>query len=397
MSRSLLALGLLLFSAQPLLASPLQAPLISGQLKTLNLAYQKTDSQESGLLSANSLRFDLKGQLNDALELEFALNNQLLYSDPADPVGPETESPNRRVDLEKSWQRGEHWSTQASVDRLALKGSFGNFDWQLGRQAIGFGRISLFSPLDVVAPFAPEALDTDIRPGVDALRGVHYFGLGGQLGGTIVLGDKAEHNSYLMTFSANRLGIDLLGIGGILRERELFGLGLAGNLGPLGIKAEISHYNSKENTLAGDLRDEFNIAALEFWYRFENGMILLAEYLHNGAGADNPEDYAASASAATFREGLSFLLGRKYLLLGPSWELHPLATISGLLIRNLTDDSSLLRPQLQLSLSDNLSLDLFYSLNFGQKPQKLTPAMSLPKSEFGSTADSGGLLLRYYF
>ncbi len=400
MSRFLLIFALLLATAQPVLSDLLEDPLVSGHLKTLDIAYKNTPGSplKGGFFSANNLRFELQGKLSGSIELEFALNSLLLYSDPAGQVLLPAESPNRRLDLEQAWNRGQRWSNQSGVDRLAVKGSLGNLDWKIGRQALGFGRIAIFSPLDVIAPFAPAALDADVRPGADALHGVHYFGLGGQIGGTLVFGDKPANNSYLLTLSDNRNGIDLLGLGGVLRERELIGLGLAGNLGPLGVKAELSHYQGKNSALpGGDLHDRFDIAALELWYRFENGMILLAEYLYNGAGARHPTDYIAAAASAAFREGLTFLLGQQYLLLGPSWEIHPLATLSGLLIRNLEDDSTLLRPQIQLSLGDNLSLDLFYSLNFGRKPRTLAPSISILQSEFGAAGDSGGLLLRWYF
>jgi len=400
MMRLLFTSLLLLATAQAGFAAPLQDQILSGSLKTLDIAYQTAPvtALEAGSFSANNLRLELKSRMIHALEFEFALNTLLLYSDPATQTPLPTDSANRRFDLERSWNRGNSWSAQTDVDRLSLQGRLNNFDWKIGRQAVGFGRITLFSPLDVVAPFAPSALDTDTRPGVDALHGVQYFGLGGQLGATLVLGDKTNNNSYLVTFSENRKGIDLLGIVGLLRDREMIGFGLAGNLGPLGIKTEISHYQGKDTELiGGDLHDDFNIGALELWYRFDSGLILLAEYLHNGAGAESPDTYISAATSATFNEGLSFLLGQEYLLLGPSWELHPLATLSGLLIRNLEDDSTLLRPQIQLSLADNLSIDLFYSFNFGLNPQVLTPSISIPRSEFGATGDSGGLLLRWYF
>lgn len=390
---------LLLAGAPPARAESPHELRVTGHLKSLNIAYQKSPAapQAGGLLSASSLRLALQDRLNEAVEFEFALDNRLLMRDPAQQSAA-AETPNRRLDLQQDWNRGRRWSGSSAVDRLALKGSRGSFAWQLGRQAVGFGRIALFSPLDVVAPFAPAALDTDIRPGVDALHGVRYFGLGGQLGATVVFGEESEENSYLLTFTDNRSGIDLLGIGGVLRERELLGIGLAGSLGPLGVKGEVSHYRGKDHPApGGDLHDRFAIAALELWYRFDNGLVLLTEYLYNGAGGAEPDDYAAAAAAASYREGLSFLLGRQYLLLAPSWELHPLATLSGFLIRNLADDSTLLRPQLLFSLGDNLSLDLFYSLNFGRKPAALSAPLSSAQSEFGARGDSGGLLLRWYF
>ncbi|PLX74373.1 MAG: hypothetical protein C0615_09490 [Desulfuromonas sp.] len=386
--------------SQPATGDWLTQPSIGGHVKTFNTYYDEPPGTpfESGFYSANSQRLELKGKLADPVELEIAVDNLLLYSDQPTQVQLPRTSPNVRFDLDHDWQRGHEWSDRVVIDRLALHGRHDSFDWAIGRQAIGLGRIVIFSPLDVVAPFAPDALDTDVRPGVDAARAVRYFGLGGQVGGSVVFGETTENNSYLLTLSDNRAGIDILGIAGSLRDRELVGGGLAGNLGPLGVKGEISHYHGKDTELpGGDLHDEFSIGGIEFWYRFDNNVVLIAQYLYNGAGADKPEDYPLAATSAAVREGLTFLLGKHYLLLGPSWEFHPLATFSGLVIGNLDDDSLLLRPQLQFSLGDNLSLDLFYSVNLGKEPRQIFPGVSVPRSEFGSAGDNGGLLLRWYF
>ncbi|WP_020675657.1 hypothetical protein [Geopsychrobacter electrodiphilus] len=400
MIRVLLLLLLWLQWVQPVFAGLIQNPEVSGHLKTFDLSYMHPPGTPlaDGFFSANDLRLQWKGNLNAATELEFAVDNLLLYSDHPSQLALPLDSPNQRVSLSQDWNRGENWSNRLGIDRLALKGRSTLFDWSVGRQAIGFGRIVLFSPLDVVAPFAPDSLDTDTRPGVDALRAVHYFGLGGQVGGTIVLGSQPDNNSYLLTLSKNQSGIDLLGIGGSLRERRLLGIGLAGSLGPLGIKGEITHYQGKETAFpAGDLHDDFAIGAVELWYRFDSGIVLLTEYLYNGAGGNSPNDYPATAASAAFREGISPLLGQQYLLLAPSWEVHPLLTLSGLMIRNLKDNSMLLRPQAQISLNDNINLELFYSFNFGAKSRVLVPSISIPQSEFGAAGDSGGLLLRWYF
>ncbi len=373
---------------------------VSGHLKTLDIDYQKPPGTPfaDGFFSANSQRLNLEGRLFDSVEAELALDNLLLYSDPPDQVGLPTDSPNRRLDLEHDWKSGRRWSDRLSIDRLLLRGGNDTLDWSIGRQAIGFGRIVIFSPLDVLAPFPPDALDTDIRIGVDAVRATRYFGLGGQVGGVVVFGPETDANSYLLTLSDNRSGIDLLGVGGILRDREMAGLGAAGSLGTLGVKVEVSHYDGKEPGLpGGDLHDDFTIGALELWYRFGNGVILLAEYLYNGAGAADPAGYPLAATSAAFREGLTFLLGQQYLLVGPSWEFHPLVSLSGLVIWNLEDSSALVRPQLAFSLADNLGLDLFYSVNLGEEPRVVAPGIAVPRSEFGSLGDSGGLLLRWYF
>ncbi len=306
---------------------------------------------------------------------------------------------NRHFDLQKNWHEGERFSGQLQVDRLNIHGESGGFNWFFGRQAIGFGRISLFSPLDIIAPFPPDAIDVDVRPGVDAIRATRYFGMAGQLGGMAVFGAEKKDNSYLLTLGENFRSVDFLAIGGRFRGRSMVGIGLAGELGKVGLKAEISWYQGIDiNRPQGDLYDDFGIAAVEGWYRFDNRLVLLGEYLFNGVGSDNPSKYPLVARSAPITEGLSFLLARHYLLLGSSYQFHPLVTANGLLIYNIEDHSSLIRPQLVVSLADNLQLDLFWVITTGRKEQ-LYPLPQLPviRSEFGSAGDSGGLLLRWYF
>lgn len=388
----------LLFPA-PVAADLFSETQLGGHLKSLNLFSEHIPIDgDDGLISSTRFRLDLTSRLQ-RYDIEISLEQQLLWSDPASLVNLPGDAQNWLFDGERSWNRGGRIESQLQLDRFNIGGENAGIRWSVGRQAIGFGRISIFSPLDVIAPFAPDAFDVDVRPGVDALKLVRYFGLGGQLGGVVVLGDQARHNSYLLTFSENLGNLDLLLLGGSLRDRPMVGVGLAGELGPLGLKGELSWYHGTEvDRPGGDPREQFAIAALEGWYRFDNGLVLITEYLYNGTGSNDPAQYPLVASSAPLQEGLSFLLARHYLLLGPSYELHPLVTLTALVIQNLQDHSRLLRPQLAVSLADNLQLDLFWTFASGQKlkPDPLSGYL-LTQSEFGSVGDSGGFLLRWYF
>ncbi|MCD6580227.1 MAG: hypothetical protein J7K90_00360 [Desulfuromusa sp.] len=398
--RSLFIVIVIVFIPAMSVANTLDDVSIHGSLKSFNLYIENfPHPDQDGVLSSDRIRLDLTGQLTQRFDFEFSLDQQLLWTSRTGVVALAEDSVNRRLDLQKNWRGGERFSGQLQVDRLNIHGKAGGFNWSFGRQAIGFGRISLFSPLDIIAPFPPDAIDVDVRPGVDAIRATRYFGMAGQVGGIAVFGAEKKDNSYLLTLGENFKSVDFLAIGGRLRGRSMFGIGLAGEVGKVGIKAELSWYQGKDvNQPQGDLSDDFGIASLEGWYRFDNGLVLLGEYLFNGVGSDNPNEYPLVARSAPITKGLSFLLARHYLLLGPSYQFHPLVTANGLLIYNIEDHSSLIRPQLVISLADNLQLDLFWAITTGQKSQ-LHPLTQLPviRSEFGSTGDSGGLLLRWYF
>lgn len=393
--------GLLLGGFLPAHAAEQSAWQWGGSLRSLNLTGAEAPAElfPAYRLSSTRLRLESAWQGPSGWRVETAADHQLLGTDPAGIIPLPGDGVNRRFDLDHSWQHDAGWASRLQVDRLNFAWSGGHFDAALGRQAIGFGRILISSPLDIIAPFPPDALDTDVRPGVDALRATAYYGQDGQLGAVAVLGDVSHHDSYLAYWSDNHAGIDLLALGGELRERPMLGVGLAGSLGTLGLKGEAAVYEGEQvGTPGGDLHRHMLIAAVEGWYRFASGMTLVAQYLHNGAGAKDPADYPQAALSAPIQEGLTALLGRDYLLAAPSYELHPLVTLNGLLIWNLADASWLLRPTVAISLADNLSLELFWTHLAGRSPrQQPFPLPPEPRSEFGSQGDSGGFFLKWFF
>jgi hypothetical protein len=373
----------------------------SGSLKSLNVYVEEAPA---GLapeywISSNRARLDVTWQPASAWRLETALDDQYLWSDPPGFQGTESIDYNRRLDLEKDWQHDKHGAGRLQVDRLNLQWRTGSVDTTIGRQAIGFGRILVFSPLDVIAPFAPDAIDTDVRSGVDALHAIYNYGLDGQIGAIAVWGEETDYNSFLGTWSDNWSGMDVLLIGGELRGRNMIGTGLAGSIGTLGLKGEISVYDGKDtDEINGDLHDHFSVAAVEAWYRFANGISLVTQYLYNGPGVGDPEDYPQALASAPLQEGLTYLLGRHYLIVTPSYEIHPLATLQGLVIYNIDDESALMRPTLDLSLADNLSLQVFWTWHTGDRPDVVSSLLpAVPRSEFGLFGDGGGLFIKWFF
>lgn len=368
----------------------------SGRVTSLNLHLEEgpTGWSDGGNLSFNGFRLRFNTDITGALSFETAVETGLLATDPAGLASFSDLTRYRVLDLTETWSEEHSVSAQMQVDRLSLSGHGDHLQWTLGRQAIGFGRILLVSPLDVITPFAPDAIDTEIRPGVDALKVQGYFGTAGEIGIVTVFGNNAGDGSALLTFSWNTHGIDILGLAGTLRERPMGGVGLAGDWAGIGIKAEMTAYSGKEVTATdGDLHKFFVIGALEGWYRFANGLIVTGQYLYNGAGTAHSSGYAGALASAPVREGLTFLAGQHYLLVAPSYEIHPLVTLSGLLIWNLKDLSALLRPSVNISLSDNLDLMVFWGFALGRSPRDAFRA----RSEFGSRGDTGGLFLSWHF
>ncbi len=299
---------------------------------------------------------------------------------------------NQRMDLTHVTGDERHWTTQAEIDRLALHANIGRHQITLGRQAIGFGRIALYSPLDIIAPFAPDALITDVRPGIDALRWNINLTASSQLQAIQIWGQDSGDNSLLLALETLFDWGDLLLLGGELAGRPMLGAGIASQWAGIGIKCEATTYGRKPQQDGNDPHDEFTIAAVECDARLFADVYLTMDYLFNGCGSDHPHEAKTILASAFYQEQRAYLTGRHYLISSLSAELHPLLTVELFSLINLGDHSAMIRPGLSISLSDNLSLDLHYAWLDGHHGTALQPA-----SEFGDQGDLSSLFLSYYF
>ncbi|MDT8420278.1 MAG: hypothetical protein RQ754_07590 [Desulfuromonadales bacterium] len=372
---------------------------VTGHLKSLN-QYQQGSvlDQEDVRFSAESLRVDVQTtgpRTGPALEL--SVEQSLLYQHPRHSISLPQRDNNRIDDLAWTFRSGQTLSGQVQVDRLKLQWQWADKSVTVGRQAVGFGRISLLSPLDVIAPFPPTAIDNEVRPGIDALRTQYFFDIAGELGTILVFGRSEERSSALATMVLNHQETDWLFIGGSLRDRLMLGAGLAGQIGGLGLKSEWVGYQSRNTESPhADLRKTFSLFGIEFEYRFPLDLVVQMQYLFNGTGSKVPSDYLRVAESAPYREGMSYLYGRHYLLAGLARQITPLVDLSSLVIINLKDHSWLFRPVVAVSLANNAQLDIFWNFMAGKRIRE-DAGQLVPGSEFGSGAESGGVFLKFYF
>ncbi|HSR43184.1 MAG TPA: hypothetical protein VLL48_13445, partial [Longimicrobiales bacterium] len=82
--------------------------------------------------------------------------------------------PGRSVDLEWVWIDDEGLRVWHDLDRLALTVYTPVADVTVGRQAITWGTAVIFPVADLWARFSPFELDTEEKPGVDAVRILAY-------------------------------------------------------------------------------------------------------------------------------------------------------------------------------------------------------------------------------
>ncbi len=282
-----------------------------------------------------------------------------------------------------------------NLDRVYATIELDRLDLYVGRQPIAFGSARVINPTDVIAPYSYEALDTEDRVGVDAVRARVPLGFMGELDVGYVFGKdfEAEQSAFFARgkFYVAQTDLTVMAVG--FRENLMLGMDVARSVGGAGVWLEAAHvFTDALNDNAGVSRDYFR-ASVGCDYSLENNTYVFAEYHFNQAGKDEAGDYLQNYFETAYIDGAVYLLGRHYFVPGIAWEFSPLVMGSLQILTNLTDQSVYLTPNVEYNVAENFyfSGGLFIGLG---KESSLTSAMG---SEFGAYPDIYFTSFRYYF
>ena len=310
----------------------------------------------------------------------------------------------RFLDLTKDSFGGGDIAGTTEIDRLNLRWDRPGFRMVAGRQAITWGVNYFWPVLDLFAPFAPQRIDRDYKPGVDALRFTAPVGDFSEV--EIVAAGQGERTpDDLSLASLGRFhaepgeggsSVDFgYMVGGFHRDLVLGGF-FAADVRGTGLRGEVSW--TSPGCDPASAHPVFGCG--DFW-RFTVGidrlltptLTLIGEASWNGFGAGDPADYARLAEADRVRRGEVVSLGRRYAGLSLSWQAHPLLTVTGAALLNRDDGSALFQPGVAWSVSDNVTLTAGLVASGGRG---LSPGGALG-SEYGAVPVVAWSSLTAYF
>jgi len=285
-----------------------------------------------------------------------------------------------------------------ALDRLVYRQRFEHYTLGLGRQPIDWGSGRFWQPLNVFGAFAPTDLDTDYKPGIDAVTVDAYPGAFSSLTAAYVLAPKDDaelENSSALHYrrQAGELSELSLLAGSVVGNRVL-GAAFESALGGMGWRLEGVHYTLE----LSDERAFFWIAGID--YMFADGTVIAAEWYDNSRGATTEAELGAMAGDPLVAYGLQQQLGRHILGVSLQRDLSPLLNGGYTLLAGTLRDGdnrrhfSLLH-QLNLTYSVSDESDLLFSLLYADG--KGLNAADEPQSEFGHLPTSATLRLRFYF
>lgn len=277
------------------------------------------------------------------------------------------------VDLSWDAVEDDGLNLQLRADRLSATYEKGPVRATVGRQAITFGHGMFFTPMDLVNPFFPTAVDQEYKPGVDAARVDAYWGMAGQV--TLASAYQGDwdlagmvHAAYVQsTFGVWDVGL----FGGAVHGDLVGGVSTAGSAGPVSLHADVTV------TGPGALLDEADRIDPdeELFVRAVAGASgnvtaktsLAGEIYHQSNGGEKPGQYLDMYTSERFSRGELWLAGRTYAGLSVSQEIVPTINAGLFAIVNLEDPSALVGPNLAWSVSDNVSAGLGGYIGLGER------------------------------
>ena len=296
--------------------------------------------------------------------------------------------------LRLQWTAAErdHVVWRHRFDRLYVEWGSERFEITVGRQAVSWGTALFLTPSDPYTPFNPVDPFREFRAGVDAAR-LRFFPSALSEIDLVVRPTRSlvgeEEVTALIRGLTTVRNWEVSAWGGIVYGDPAGALGAAGSLGGWAVRGEAVLRKLPDRVV---LRGTLGLdRQLQVGGR---DLTLAAEYQRDGLGADGPDAYLATLGSATFLRGEHQVLGRDEAVVRASYQVHPLWSLSSLVLWNLNDLSATMGPSVAYSAGNDVAVITGAFLGLGD--DHATAARPLP-SEYGLAGLFVYLSLSWYF
>lgn len=350
-----------------------------GHLKYLGLISKSPVSDEGVTGHLNRLRLNWSIE-NDPWQAVITLDNEMIFSDFSHT--PDFQSIRSIEQNNTNWIDGDAVSVDNSemylrhaLYRGYIKYYTPAFQASLGKQAIDWGTLRFYSPLDVFNPIGPVTLERDQRLGVDAA----LMNFSADSGDNVTLVSGLNENEDVIggfKWGTSMASYDINVIAGALNKTYFAGTSFDGYLGNAGWRGEIAFFNPPGGR-------EYSRIGTGVDYRFSDKWYALAEHLYNG-GHENNISPTAFVDYGVFKEHLSFNPHLSSLFL--EYTASPLVGLNLSLIYDWEDASHVINPEIIYNFKSDMNLRAGVQLFDGKAD-----------SEFGESENIYYLELKWFF
>ncbi|HUG43603.1 MAG TPA: hypothetical protein VMN76_05100 [Acidobacteriota bacterium] len=290
---------------------------------------------------------------------------------------------------------GESATLLAAFDRLNLQGDVGSARLAVGRQSITWGVNHFWPSLDLFSPFAPQRIDRDYKPGVDAVRLILPLGPFSQVEAVgAILGSSRSRDGALGVLTRFHLGrVDAGLMAGSFHRDRVAGAFFTSDIGGTGFRGEAAWTESADPEDRLRDRRRFWRGSIGVDRMLTPHVTLTLEALWNGYGMSEPADYLQLIEADRVLRGEVNALGRYYAGASIGWQMHPLWTLNHAVLINGGDPSALWIPSASWSTSNETELLFGAQVGIGRGLER----EAIPRSEYGAVPFSLFLSFKGYF
>jgi len=264
-------------------------------------------------------------------------------------------------------------ATLVRLDRLSLGYSSEKSVIRFGRQAISWGNGLLFTPMDILNPFDPTAVDKEYKAGDDMLYTQRLLANGDDVQAVAVVrrdpvsGDvRRDQSSVALKYHGLMAATEYDLLASRHYAETLLALGLSGDIGGAVWRGDLVWNDTQSGSVFS------GVTGMSWsWVGGGRNWTGLLEYYYNGFGQTGG-DYSAAALAANpellkrLARGELYNIGRHYLGVSVMLEATPLLNLTSNTFINVTDPSAL--AQLVLSYDWKQDLQLLAALSFPVGP-----------------------------
>ncbi|MDX1567331.1 MAG: hypothetical protein R3223_05985 [Longimicrobiales bacterium] len=304
-----------------------------------------------------------------------------------------TRDPGRAVDLESVWIEKDRLRVWHDLDRASVTFYTPAADLTVGRQGIAWGNSLLFPVVDLWAPFSPFELDTEVRPGIDAIRALAYPLPGLEI--DAVVADRGERDPWSggVRGTWSLASADIYGAVARIWDEGMAAGGVTWLFETTRARAEVLLPWNLNSDQWMDPR-----ATLGFDW-LGNRWTVSAEYHFNGLGTSDPDEYPSVLTSEPYARGESYFLGRHYIGGLASWTLDrdERFHLNGSVLLNVQDPSAAFFPALRWAPGQTTSVSVGGLFTLGEHPT--VPPGMIPdiRSEYGTYGTLGYTRISVFF
>lgn len=261
------------------------------------------------------------------------------------------------------------WNAHSSVahsefDRFYFDATYEKFQFTIGRQRVAWGTALAWNPTDLFNPLSILDFDYEEHPGVDAIRGQYFLSEVSKIEIAVKPGKTKSRSIIAGKILLNHWDYDFHLLGGVHGTNPFFGVEWAGDIEGAGFRGEIA-----SKSIGDETKTVFPTISA-FWstaivlsadYTFTDNTYIHTEALFNDQGVT---DNAARFVPASQTLGL-LSPARWSLFQEVSFDVHPLVRISGFVIYNPADQSSVSVPSVSWSVLENIDVSFFGLIFYG--------------------------------